>query len=305
MGFDSPRWFHDQTSRCIRLSGSDLRKYLQTKLTRNVKLWLTRQAEYALAVNIKGQVLFDGEFIFLDEQSVALWVDGDVAEAAFSHLERYVITEDVSVTLTDARSWLVMCGDSAALSQELEALSLDTDLAVSADASGYIYLRPRSVVPSYRVVNPETISSTLPQELSEREQVSEAEILTEEVRRGFPRFQQDFFREKTIPLEAGLGEGIDFNKGCYLGQEIIERLHSRGTPARRLTHVSWEGPSVPAQTELLANGKNAGFVTRCVSSGERAVALAYIRRKNLESPGNICVSGFEAPLRVERIIGEE
>lgn len=305
MRFDTPRWFHDQTRRCIRLVGSDVRKYLQTKLTRNVKLWLTQQPEYALAVNINGQVLFDGEFIFLDEHSVDVWVDGDVTAEAFAHFEKYVIMEDVVVTLTNAQSWVVMSDDADALTAELAALSLDTNLAPSAEASGYVYLRPRSGALSYRVVNPESIAPGLVQRLSEREQITEADLLNEDVLRGVPRFQQDFFREKTIPLEAGLTEGIDFNKGCYLGQEIIERLHSRGTPARRLAQVSWQGSSVPAQTELHSDGKHAGFVTRSVSSGGETTALAYIRRKHLDSDAEIVVSGLESPLKIVRIIGEK
>ena len=101
---------------------------------------------------------------------------------------------------------------------------------------------------------------------------------------GIPRYGPDM-SEDTIPLEAGLWSAISFTKGCYIGQEVIERLRSRG-------HVNWtlagaliDSPSAPRSGEKLlglgAEGKEVGAVTSsCVSPTlSRTIALAFVRRE--------------------------
>ena len=103
---------------------------------------------------------------------------------------------------------------------------------------------------------------------------------------GIPRYGQEL-GEDTIPNEAGLWNALSFSKGCYVGQEIVERARSRG-------HVNWvlmglvlESETPPAAGEKLAReGREIGEVTSaCVSPTlGKAIALAYLRREVAE-PG--------------------
>jgi len=104
---------------------------------------------------------------------------------------------------------------------------------------------------------------------------------------GIPRYGQDL-AEDTLPLEAGLLSALSFSKGCYIGQEIVERARSRG-------HVNWKlvglrlqaGAPVPKPSETLtSDGRTIGEVTSaCFSpSLDRPVALAYLRRE-VSEPG--------------------
>ena len=103
---------------------------------------------------------------------------------------------------------------------------------------------------------------------------------------GVPRFGVET-HEKIIPLEANLGELISFEKGCYVGQEIIARLDTRGTPAKRLRTLIFEGGAAPHEgAELEADGRDAGEVVSAAWSPllEAPIALAYVKR-NVNDPG--------------------
>jgi folate-binding protein YgfZ len=306
MHLDTPKWLHDEDNQCLRLVGADVFKFLQSKLTANVNIWKTGKAYYAMSTNINGQVLFDGEFFVVDNETVDVWLPEGSVEAAVEHIEKYVIMEDVTVTRQERESWLLFGDDEDALADELDKVAKPSETSGNWQGDhdeAYIFRRPRAVMPSFRVVEPAKISVEFSGTIDDRPQLTPDELHAEEIRRGFPRFGRDFFAEKTIPLEAGLFEGVDFNKGCYLGQEVIERLHSRGTPARRLAHIRWDGPPVPADTDIDADGRNGGTITSAVEDGNRSIGLAYIRRKYLDDIGSLRVAGSDSPIELLKIYG--
>ena len=85
-----------------------------------------------------------------------------------------------------------------------------------------------------------------------------------------------------IPLETDLWDDISFNKGCYIGQEIIARMDSRGKLAKKLVRFSAESP-IEAGTEIMANGKKAGSITSAADGTNGAFALGYVRSKPLSA----------------------
>jgi len=105
---------------------------------------------------------------------------------------------------------------------------------------------------------------------------------------GVPWFSYDF-GEKQIPHEAGLERShISYTKGCYTGQEIVERVRSRGQVNRRRVSLVFTGP-VPGQGEQLsAEGKDAGYVTRAAFSPKlsSAIGMGYVRKES-NSPGTV------------------
>ena len=120
---------------------------------------------------------------------------------------------------------------------------------------------------------------------------------------GIPWFGYDF-GEKQIPHEAGLeSTHLSFTKGCYTGQEIVERVRSRGQVNRRRVGLIFGGESVPAPGETLTSaGAEVGYVTRAAFSPlvSRAIGMGYVRRENnakgseLEwSGGTARVSAFQ------------
>ena len=99
---------------------------------------------------------------------------------------------------------------------------------------------------------------------------------------GVPRFSVDI-HERHLPQETGQQRALNFNKGCYIGQEIVERIRSRATVHRTFAGFHVEGP-LPSIGEKIvdAEGKPAGEITSTASfasgSGGGKVALGYFRR---------------------------
>lgn len=104
---------------------------------------------------------------------------------------------------------------------------------------------------------------------------------------GIPWYGVDM-DENTLPPEAGLeARAISYTKGCYLGQEIIERIRARGHVNRKLTGFTLSGEKLPAAgSKLFSDGKEVGRITTAVESPTlgRPIALGYVRREHLE-PG--------------------
>jgi len=104
---------------------------------------------------------------------------------------------------------------------------------------------------------------------------------------GLPRFGQDF-GSQNFPQETGVAEAVSFTKGCYLGQEVVARIHYRGGVQKTLCGLAFDAPSVPAPgTALLFDGREAGTVGTAVRSLalERPIGLAVLHRR-AAAPGS-------------------
>ncbi|HLZ91712.1 MAG TPA: glycine cleavage T C-terminal barrel domain-containing protein, partial [Candidatus Acidoferrum sp.] len=105
---------------------------------------------------------------------------------------------------------------------------------------------------------------------------------------GIPWFSYDF-GEKQIPHEAALENShISFTKGCYTGQEIVERVRSRGQVNRRRVSLRLTGQAVPHAGDILSfEGKEAGYITRAAfcPAESSVIGMGYVRKEN-NSPGN-------------------
>jgi folate-binding protein YgfZ len=106
------------------------------------------------------------------------------------------------------------------------------------------------------------------------------------VEAGIPWYGIDMDEER-IALEVGLDHALSFTKGCYVGQEVVERASSRGRVNRKLSGLLLEGDTAPhAGDKLFHDSQEVGWITSAVLSPRlgRPVALGYVRREHLE-PG--------------------
>jgi aminomethyltransferase len=115
---------------------------------------------------------------------------------------------------------------------------------------------------------------------------------------GIPMYGVDI-RERDLPQETEQARALNFNKGCYVGQEIVERIRSRGAVHRKFTGflADTDGP-IAAGTKVVAGEKEVGEVTSVASvpvpNGKKTIALGYIRRE-LGTPGHeVMISGVNA-----------
>jgi aminomethyltransferase len=98
---------------------------------------------------------------------------------------------------------------------------------------------------------------------------------------GLPRFGHELTPEY-IPLEANLWDDISFSKGCYIGQEIIARMDSRGKLAKQLTKLQ-PAAEVESGADILANGRKAGTLTSVAAGPHGFAALGFVKTAVLEA----------------------
>ena len=113
---------------------------------------------------------------------------------------------------------------------------------------------------------------------------------------GIPRYGVDI-RERDLPQETEQERALNFSKGCYVGQEIVERIRSRGQVRRKFTGFDINGPLPAPGSKIQVDGKDVGEITSAASlpllGGERRVALGYIRRE-AATPGKQVEAGGSA-----------
>lgn len=114
--------------------------------------------------------------------------------------------------------------------------------------------------------------------------VSEAALDVLRLEAGIPWFDRDM-EESTLVAEIGLRDAISFQKGCYIGQEVVERVSARGQVQKKLVGIVVSGTEPPTSgTKLLGGANEVGWITTAAWSDRRdaVIALGYVRREHWE-----------------------
>lgn len=293
----------------VDVLGDDAVSFLHTKLTAHIPRWRASGGGYTVATDIDGKVQFDAWGYALPN-GVRLVLQPGMADAAVAHLDRYVIMEDarferralscVAVLNADATLGLGAPDPDAPWALRDATLAIG-DASVTAAVGGFDHYIGRSALVFVPTEHLEAWRSTC--EASGRCWVGAQAVAEAQVRAGIAWVGRDVGIGEHIPLEAGMFDAISFDKGCYLGQEVIERLFSRGRPSKRLMQLHWVGAPVAPGTALLADEREAGVVTGCFADGETTRALGYVRRKYLDGATALCVGA--TPVVLGAYIGGE
>jgi aminomethyltransferase len=116
------------------------------------------------------------------------------------------------------------------------------------------------------------------------------------VLQGIPSYGQDI-RDRDLPQETEQMQALNFTKGCYIGQEIVERIRSRGQVHRKFTGFIF-GDRVPALGKYESEGRALAEITSLArvpgTEGPRNIGLGYVRREALAAGPKIVLNGIEA-----------
>jgi folate-binding protein YgfZ len=276
-------------------SGPDRVRYLNAILTNNIKDLGNGQGVVSLLLNAQGRILAEIE-TFADGEKIFLVSYLMIRERLAEVLEKYIIMDDVTFS-DDAGKFgtLAVEGPRAAEAvKELTGVDLDSlpelgwaDVTVNARTSEGTTAGKASSENSEAAIPCRMVRRFAGGEfIVEREKLEALwdvllrasrrhgggpmgykALSAQRLRQGVPWFGYDF-GEKQIPHEAGLESShISYTKGCYTGQEIVERVRSRGQVNRRRVELLFAGEGVPENgAELTVDGKAVGFVTRAARS---------------------------------------
>ncbi|OAN51372.1 YgfZ/GcvT domain-containing protein [Magnetospirillum moscoviense] len=246
----------------VVVAGEDRRTFLQGLISNDINKVSAAQAIWSAFLTPQGKFLWD-LFICEEGDRFLIDVEADRAEAFKKKLSMYKLRSKVTVELDGGLSVFAAFGDGA-----LAALGL---APTAGAAKGATYVDPRLADAGARIVAADP-SALVAAGLSE---AAFAAWDQARIRLGLPDGGRDIEVEKGILLENGFWElnGVDFDKGCYMGQELTARTRYRGLVRKRLLPVSFEGAAPAPGTPVTAGESDAGEMR----SAQGNVGLALLR----------------------------
>lgn len=267
----------------IEVSGPDSEVFLQGQGTQDFRRMQPGEVRRSLWLSLKGKVL--GESVVLrTERSWWLWSAHTAARVLTERLEEFIIADDVTVTDFGSgwRHWTLVGRNT------LQALELGEPPARGAwrgTAGGGLLFQGRRGLPEvWEWLIPASGGAAVVPPGVRR--LSHEALERARIAAGQPAIP-DEFGANDLPQEAGLEhDAISFTKGCYLGQEVMARLHAMGQVRRRLVRLSGDGEPPAVGVELSQGGKRRGEV--------RAAAVALgDARPSWVGLGMVTLLGFD------------
>jgi folate-binding protein YgfZ len=284
----------------IRVSGEDRVRWLNGMVTNSVQELKPGEGAYNFLLNVQGRIQGDG-VIFAEADALRIETAKPQVAGMMKMLDHFIIMDDVELAdVSSEWSGLQVVGALAAsalekigiATAELKPLEIRT---MSWNGAGVSVVRGYSpLVPLFEVWAGagETAAKIFDALRSAGAVVCDAESLEWlRILEGTPLYGTDI-RDRELPQETGQTRALHFAKGCYLGQEIVERIRSRGNVHRMFSGFRLEGELPAAGAVLEAEGKAVGELTSVAavpvpaSAGDGSVveqlALGYVRREAVE-----------------------
>jgi folate-binding protein YgfZ len=279
----------------LSFTGPDRVRYLNAILTNNIKDLAPSHGNVSLLLNPQGHILAEIETYALADKLFCVSY-AMIRERLIETLDKFIIMDDVTLTDdTQQYGTLALEGPAAAkLVSDLTGVDLNAlpelgmqDARIGSLACTVVRRSPGKLVSAEFLIERQHLEA-LWKILSAKAgaagggPMGYTALSALRLEQGIPWFSYDF-GEKQIPHEAGLQDThISYTKGCYTGQEIVERVRSRGQVNRRRVDLIFNTPSAPPAGEILTvAGKEVGYVTRSAAPPSRkfAIGMGYARKE--------------------------
>ncbi len=285
----------------LRLTGDDRARFLHRLISNDVESLAVGEGTYATLLTNRGKIIADMEIaVFAD----TIWIDTapETTETLFKELDRYIIADDVEFTDVTADTGAIAVHGPEATA--LVGVLLGTDTLATLPLRGNLFSAEQGIWCVRSETTGETgytlytdaagLAPLWEKLLADGNGVTAVPIgwtALESLRieAGVPRYGAEL-TDNVIPLEAELEHAIDFEKGCYIGQEIVARMKYRGHPNRLLRGITIDDSQdrvVPPGARLFAGEKDIGWLTSTTFAPTlgQSVALGYVRMAQSE-PGS-------------------
>ncbi len=277
------------------LSGEDRVRWLNGMVTNNIRDLALNHGVYSFLLNAQGRNQGDltaynrGDYLLVT-------TDRAQAPAIAEIFERYIIMDDVEVAdISDKLGAVGIAGPKAR--EVLTAAGIDVSQLEAGQVIDTVWQElgisvARSVQPQmdgYEIwIATENVEKVWDALVFAGATPAGTEALElYRIARGVPRYGVDL-RERDLPQETGQQHALNFSKGCYIGQEIVERIRSRGNVHRVLVGFEVQGEPPQPGAKVRAADKDVGEITSAARipfpAGERTLALGYLRRE-VAAPG--------------------
>ncbi len=287
----------------LQFTGPDRVSFLQGMLSNDVKSLKSFEGQSAAILTQQGKVIADVR-VLCSLNSVYLDFWGNLKSKILDHLNRYLVADEVEIAdRSPEYGTLSLQGPKAeallrkiAGESALPTRSKHHAMATIEAAAVCVICDSDTGESGFDLIIPRAHLGAIAKSLTEVGKPLGAAWVGEQahnilrIEAGIPRYGVDFSEEHLL-LEVGLKDAVSFTKGCYLGQEVVERIRSRGHVNKRLTGLLVEGSEpVSAGDVISAGDKDVGQITSCARSLalERTIALGYLQ-KDFWSTGTMVI----------------
>jgi folate-binding protein YgfZ len=247
----------------VKVAGDDARKFLNGLITSDIAKMTPARPGFAALLTPQGKIIVDfilAEAPPADRGGFFLDCPRALAPALVQRLNFYklrakVVVENLSDSLGVLAAW-------------------DGEPAATPDLA---FADPRTPTLGWRILIPEDLKQKLA-ELIGADLVDSSAYEAHRIATGVPRGGLDFMYGDAFPHETNMDRlsGVDFDKGCYVGQEVVSRMQHRGTARTRTVKIILDGPAPEAGATILAGDKQVGTIGS--TAGEKGLALVRIDR---------------------------
>ena len=257
---ESAAWLDLSARGKLRVTGDDRVRLLHAMLSNDVKSLAPGQGNYNFLLSVQGHILADA-WLYVMTDSILLDLEPEATMRALEHLNRHIIADDVEIAdVTKSLGAIALEGPRA---DEFAGIPVPAQSGSHVERDGMIVARVSSTgQPGLRFfVDPAGKAALIARfERTGAVAATPEDAYTVRVENGLPRYGDDF-DQTSLPQEIPQLQAVSFNKGCYLGQEIVERIRARGQVHKVLVKISIDGRAWPVETGTP--------VTHTTDSGER------------------------------------
>jgi folate-binding protein YgfZ len=267
----------------IEVRGRDRARLLHAITSNEVKKMTPGSGCYAFLLSPQGRIQADLN-LFCFEDHFLIDTEPELREKVLQHIKRYIIADQVE--LADVTS------QTAGIALEGPAVpGILAQLGAPFPATAFVHqswdgLTVAAVTltgqPGIRLYCPAVQEPSLVRQFEEAGAVpaTPEDLRALRIENGLPRYGEEI-RDTSLPQETGQMHAVSFNKGCYLGQEIVERIRAQGRVNKKLTRVELEGTETPEPgTKTTLEGAEAEVMSAIVSpESGKVIALAYVRQR--------------------------
>jgi folate-binding protein YgfZ len=289
----------------IRITGKDRVRWLNGMVTNNTRDMAEGTGLYSFVLNAQGRIQGDG-WVFRSPDHYIFETDRQQSPRLLAHLDHFIIMDDVELQELDAAdTTLGLAGPEAPALLESLGVEIPEEMAFAQTSIQGI---PVTLVNAWRVLVPRFELWLAAEHTKEIWQAltsagakpaGSAALDALRIYEGTPQYGTDI-TDRSLPQETNQMRALNFNKGCYLGQEIVERIRSRATVHRTLQQFALDGKLPPPGTQLYAEGddKPIGEITSAshyaLPGFTQALGLGFVRVEVLERKARITYAGGTA-----------
>ncbi len=281
----------------LELMGPDRERFFGGMVTAAVEVLEPGRGAFGFITDVRGRILASAAVLAFEDR---LWLEipKGRGRTIIEHLEKYIVTDQVeilplgdmaSVRVAGPKSADVLADLGATAARDLTAPWSHAQVEIL-DYQARLVREGHGPVPAFSLWQSSAIAPLMAEDLAEAGIPQAGTEATEALRieHGHPLWGVDY-NDSNLPQETGIENAVDYEKGCYLGQEIVARIHYRGQPARKMCRLVLAAGHTPATgAEIEFDGRSAGTLTSVSPSprGDAAIGLALLPRRAVEAlPG--------------------